>query len=51
MKFHVKIDGAHKKVVRLRHPGGIATATFELEPGDSFPCGLAGSRPGHDGGG
>ncbi len=37
MRFTVKIDGARKKVIKLRHPGGIATATFELEPGDSFP--------------
>lgn len=37
IKFHVKIDGARTKAIRLHHPGGIATATFELEPGDSFP--------------
>lgn len=37
MRFHIKIDGGRTKVIRLRHPGGIATATFQLEPGDSFP--------------
>ncbi len=37
IKFDLKIAGARRKVIRLRHPGGIATATFELEPGDSFP--------------
>lgn len=35
--FAVKSDGVRREVIRLRHPGGIATATFELEPGDSFP--------------
>ncbi len=37
VRFSVKIDGAHKEVIRLRHPGGIATASFELAPGDAFP--------------
>lgn len=37
MTFKVKIDGARQKVIHLRHPGRIATVTFELEPGDSFP--------------
>jgi len=37
MKFNVKIDGEHTKVIQLHQPGGIATATFELAPGDSFP--------------
>lgn len=37
LKFDIKIDGARTEVVRLRHPGGVATATFELKPGDSFP--------------
>ena len=37
MKFNIKIDGARAKVIRLRHPGGVATATFELKPGASFP--------------
>ena len=37
MKFTVKTDGKRATVVRLNRPGGMATATFELEPGDSFP--------------
>lgn len=37
MRFHVKIAGARAKVLRLGRPGRIATATFELTPGDSFP--------------
>lgn len=37
MRFDVKIDGERTKVIRLHQPGGIATATFKLEPGDSFP--------------
>ncbi len=37
MEFKIKIDGVRQKVIKLRRPGGIATATFELEPGDSFP--------------
>ncbi|MGB5953256.1 MAG: hypothetical protein WBG57_12180 [Ornithinimicrobium sp.] len=37
IRFDVKVDGQRKSVVRLNRPSGIATATFELEPGDSFP--------------
>ncbi|MEO5982027.1 MAG: hypothetical protein ABIQ13_06905 [Pedococcus sp.] len=37
IRLDVKIEGARREVIRLRHPAGIATATFELEPGDSFP--------------
>lgn len=37
IRFDVKVEGQRKTVVRLNRPGGIATATFELEPGDSFP--------------
>ncbi len=36
-KFTIKIAGARTKVITLRRPGGIATATFTLQPGDSFP--------------
>lgn len=37
VKFEYKTDRNRTKVIRLNHPGGIATATFELEPGASFP--------------
>ena len=37
MTFTVKTDGNRATVVRLNRPEGMATATFELEPGDSFP--------------
>ncbi|MGB7449192.1 MAG: hypothetical protein WA892_08710 [Ornithinimicrobium sp.] len=37
VRLDVKADGQRKSVVRLNRPGGIATATFQLEPGDSFP--------------
>ena len=37
IRFDVKVDGQRNTVVRLNRPGGIATATFELEPGASFP--------------
>ncbi|MGB3258989.1 MAG: hypothetical protein WBG89_09385 [Ornithinimicrobium sp.] len=37
INLDVKVEGQRNTVVRLNRPGGIATATFELEPGDSFP--------------
>lgn len=37
VRFDVKIDGRRNQVIKLRGSGGIANATFELKPGDSFP--------------
>jgi quercetin dioxygenase-like cupin family protein len=37
MRMRIKLDGRRLEVLRMGDPSGVATATFELEPGDAFP--------------
>ncbi|MGB3184447.1 MAG: hypothetical protein WBG36_02280 [Ornithinimicrobium sp.] len=37
LAFSIKADGERRGTVRLNRPEGVVTATFDLEPGASFP--------------